>query len=137
MFEAIENKSLLDGTDYFELLDGKYQNKCWNDGSLYINEYDFAVVEDVFSEANKEYDHFGFVEYDGYKSKKIIKQLKERMLEIENSNFRITGETFSADLYKNLNECLERDREKVQNFIAKIIGWMERIQNNDITLLGI
>lgn len=63
MFEIFDDKKQLRGTEYFELLDGKYKSKCWNDGSLYINESDFSIIEDAFAKANQEYDHYGIVEF--------------------------------------------------------------------------
>ncbi len=84
-------------------MDGKYEGKCWNDGSIFIKEDEFSLVEDIFKETNSEYDHYSFIEYNENQIKLVIQKLNNRFIELENDNFYITGSVFKERFYTRVN----------------------------------
>ena len=57
----IHDKAELQGTCYIELLPGKYNGQCWNDGSLFIEEEVFELIEPIFERHEPQFDHYSFV----------------------------------------------------------------------------
>ena len=57
--EIISNVSDLNGSCYMELSIGKYQNKHWQDGSLFFREETFRFIESTFIKHIPDYDHYG------------------------------------------------------------------------------
>jgi hypothetical protein len=52
----------LQGTCYFEILPGKYQDKCWNQNSVFMTEEVFGYLEPIFERQAPNFDHYAFVE---------------------------------------------------------------------------
>jgi hypothetical protein len=71
----IRDRSAAKGGEYFELLPGLYAGKCWNDGSLYIEEEVFGLIEPVFQRHAPMYDHYGFTEVRGASCGEIAAEL--------------------------------------------------------------
>lgn len=57
----IRDKSELQGTCYIEVLPGEYKGQCWNDGSLFLAEDVFGLVEPVIKRHEPRFDHYSFV----------------------------------------------------------------------------
>src|SRR5947209_17733288 len=57
----IRDKAELHGTCYFELLPGEYKGRCWNDGSVFVAEDAFGLVEPTIERHEPRFDHFSFV----------------------------------------------------------------------------
>lgn len=72
----IRNKAQLHGTCYFELLPGKYQGQCWNEGSVFIAEYVFGFVEPIIARHEPRFDHYAFVSIPRPTWKHIIADLE-------------------------------------------------------------
>ena len=60
----IMNRAELKGTCYVELLPGPYINKCWNEGSLFIEEEVFGYLEPIIQKHVPAYDHYDFTAID-------------------------------------------------------------------------
>lgn len=58
----IRDLSELQGTYYFEILPGKYQDKCWNQNSVFMTEEVFGYLEPIFERRAPNFDHYAFVE---------------------------------------------------------------------------
>jgi len=56
----IRDKSLLEGTAYFEFLPGHFANEHWNDSSVFLDEEILCLIERPFMEALPDYDHYSF-----------------------------------------------------------------------------
>ena len=57
----IRDKDELQGTCYFEFLPGEYQDQCWNDGSVFLAEDVFGLIEPIVARHEQRFDHHGFV----------------------------------------------------------------------------
>nr|WP_314739299.1 hypothetical protein [uncultured Haemophilus sp.] len=58
----ITDLSLLDGTCYFELLAGEYKDKCWNEGSVFVEEsYWSDFFDSVIAKYVLNYDYYDFI----------------------------------------------------------------------------
>lgn len=55
----ITDKSKLKGTCYIEIVPGKYQQRHWQDGSLFFTEEAFGFIEPVFESHLNSYNHYG------------------------------------------------------------------------------
>ena len=56
----IRDKAQLEGTAYFEFLPGRYANEHWNDGSVFLDEEIFCLIERPFMDSLSGYDHYAF-----------------------------------------------------------------------------
>ena len=54
------DKSLLEGTAYFEFLPGHYVKEHWNDSSVFLDEEIMCLIERPFMDALPDYDHYSF-----------------------------------------------------------------------------
>ena len=54
----ITNKEELEGTAYFELLPGRFNNKFWNNNAVFMSESSFSFMEDIVSKHYADYDHY-------------------------------------------------------------------------------
>lgn len=52
----------LRGTLYIELMPGAYQGKCWCQGSVFLSEEAFHVLEHAFRRHVPEYNYYSFME---------------------------------------------------------------------------
>jgi hypothetical protein len=57
----IRDKAELQGTCYIELLPGEYKGQCWNDGSVFLAEDVFGLVEPIIERHEPRFDHYSFV----------------------------------------------------------------------------
>ena len=60
----IKDTNNLEGTCYFEFLLGKYKNKCWNQGAVFLSEEAYDLIEVCFLNNIEDYDHYSFMEAD-------------------------------------------------------------------------
>jgi hypothetical protein len=58
----IRDLTELRGTCYFEILPGKYQEKCWNQNSVFMTEDSFGYLESIFEHHVSNFEHYAFVE---------------------------------------------------------------------------
>src|SRR5262245_28844859 len=73
----IEQKSELRGTCYIEFLPGKYAGRCWNDGSVFLDEEVFGLIEPKIIAQVPEFDHYAFIEIQGEVWNQIIRDLRD------------------------------------------------------------
>ena len=59
--KLITNKEELEGTAYFELLPGRFNNKFWNGNAVFMSESSFGFMEDIVSKHYADYDHYDCV----------------------------------------------------------------------------
>lgn len=70
---VLKDKAELEGTAYVELLPGKYNKQCWNEGSLFFEEEIFGYLEAIISRHFPAYDHYAFTEISASKWSAIVK----------------------------------------------------------------
>ncbi len=57
----IRDTAELSGTCYFEFLPGPYRDECWNEGSVFMAEDVFGLVEPIIARHEPRFDHYSFV----------------------------------------------------------------------------
>ena len=72
----IRNKAELEGTAYIELLPGRYNKQCWNEGSLFFEEEVFGYMEPIISRHVPSYDHYAFTEISASKWAAIVRDFQ-------------------------------------------------------------
>jgi len=81
----IRNKAELEGTAYIELLPGRYNEQCWNEGSLFFEEEVFWYLEPIISRHVPSYDHYAFTEISVSKWAAIVKDFQALESALEQS----------------------------------------------------
>jgi hypothetical protein len=128
--KLITNKEELEGTAYFELLPGQFNNKFWNNNAIFMSEPSFCFMEDIVSKHYADYDHYDCsmnIHRDLWIS--IITDLQYRKA--------IVDEAMDAELL--ISECrflypytigeLRKDwnayKEKIQALFESTIDWLQ------------
>lgn len=57
----IRSPAELRGTCYFEFLPGEYAGRCWNEGSVFLAEGTFGLIEPIIARREPCFDHYAFV----------------------------------------------------------------------------
>lgn len=57
----IRSTAELSGTCYFEFLPGPYRDECWNEGSVFLAEDVFGLIEPIIARHEPDFDHYSFV----------------------------------------------------------------------------
>jgi hypothetical protein len=73
--KVITDKKELKGTDYFEIMPGKYKGTCWKDGSIFFDEEVFTLIEPAFERHVPKYDHYAFTDVSKDQWEKILSDL--------------------------------------------------------------
>jgi len=76
----IRDKAELQGTYYFEFLPGEYKGQCWNEGSVFLAEDVFGLIEPIIARHEPRFDHYSFVNIRRHAWERIIGDL-ERLAE--------------------------------------------------------
>ena len=139
----------LEGTCYFEFLPEKYDNKCWNSNSVFIDEEVFYFIEKIFEKYVDDYDHYSFMEINQNISNKIIDELMKfsnrlktisNYKEIPEYNYFFDDGYFNSEYYENY---FKNNWNSMKNDIIKLIldvsNWIKYNINktNIISILGI
>jgi hypothetical protein len=137
----IKDTNHLEGTCYFEFLPGKYRNKCWNQGSVFLSEEAYDLLEACFSENIKGYDHYAFMEADQDAIEKIIHCLNKLEKQIEKS---ISAEGLSNSMKINNYQRSELElnwpesKYRLKAMVEDINHWLQKVikENEVISILG-
>jgi hypothetical protein len=139
----IRNKAQLEGTCYFELLPGEYNGVCWNDGSVFLAEDVFGLVEPIIARHEPRFDHYAFVGIPRPTWELIITDLERLAERAEAASavselrgevgfvFITTEGEFARDFRTNADALARLARE--------IVGWVrETMQKYDcVSVIGI
>lgn len=109
--KLIKNKNELEGTCYFEFLPGKYNNQCWQDDSVYLDEETFCLIAHIFEKNLLEYDYYSFMEIEKDQWPLIINDL----------------------------EILGNQKKELETMIADLVNWLKATLKKEsvISLLGL
>ncbi len=140
---VIRDISELEGTAYIELLPGSYNNKCWNEGSIFFEEEVFGCLEPIISRHVPSYDHYAFTEIAASKWTAIIKdfQMLEYALEPSTSLSEL-AETIGF-AYFGAQECFADDfignKSALRHLLQEVVIWVttEASRHGKITILGL
>jgi len=124
------------GGGYLEFLPGKFENKCWNDNSVYIHEVELDIVDDLLWKVNNEYYRYG-VEYfyDENQIRKLENELIKRLNEII-SNESVSKGVNSQKYYDNINRNMELYKNEMIEMLDNFIQWIKLNKSNGITVIG-
>jgi hypothetical protein len=139
----IEDLADLDGTCYIELMFGHYQNKCWNNGSLFLSEEVFGYIEPLFERYIDGYDHYAFTYLDIVHCRLILKHLNTLCSELQQIKsvaelpkaigffFKDTESQFKENFLDNICSLVI--------VLQNLIGWFNKYPDNQegVTILGI
>jgi hypothetical protein len=141
--QVIKDKSRLEGTAFIELLPGRYNGKCWNDGSLFLDEETFGFFEDVVLKEAPDYDHYAFTEISRLKWLRIAARLRAFASEL-----RVVAkwQDLPHDMHfiflgteARFAENLEENSRALAGVATEIAAWAERVlkEQDAITVLGL
>ncbi|WP_331694441.1 hypothetical protein [Pandoraea sputorum] len=142
-FQAITDRSSLEGTAYVEVMAGAYTNRCWNNGSLFFEEEVFGYIEPTIEKYKSSYDHYAFTQISMPDWETIIKALAEIRSELEDETFRPTvleriGFLF-IDSKARFTENLNTNCVALGAMISQIETWTSDNQcgHDCVTILGL
>ena len=139
----LKDKSNLEGTAYFELLPGKYNEQCWNTGSLFLDEETFGFFEKIVERNLPDYDHYAFTEVSGTRWHPIIARLKFLANELGAAG---TPKDIPTDIHFYFNDTEQRFKKDfkanaklLQQVSTELAGWLEvTLKHHEaITILGL
>src|SRR3990172_2619700 len=73
--QVIRTRADLDGTAYFEFQPGRYSGDHWVDGSLYVQEEVFCLLEPTIRRHHPRFDHYDFATIGTHTWRAIIQDL--------------------------------------------------------------
>jgi len=122
---------------FLEFLPGKYDDKCWNDNSVFIEEGELNIVDDLLWKVNSEYDKYGFeYYYDENLITGLENELQSRLNEIINNGYILKG-VYTQEFYDNINSRMELYKEEMVEMLGNLISWLKTNKSNGITIIGI
>jgi hypothetical protein len=139
----IRDQADLQGTCDFELLPGEYRGRCWNEGSVFLAEDVFGLIEPVIERHEPKFNHYSFVGIHRSTWERIIsdlEQLAERAGNVGGISdlrgevgflFRPTEDEFAGDFRANV--------EALTGMVRELVGWLrEQLRRQEyVSILGI
>ena len=136
------DKSLLEGTAYFEFLPGHYANEHWNDSSVFLDEEIMCLIERPFMDALPDYDHYSFFDVGLAQWQNILNNLDNFRNKLSAAKdihdvvdqfcciWSDTEKSFADDFYIN--------RKSLMNLITEFNSWVNRTleKHDTIAVLG-
>jgi hypothetical protein len=138
----IHDKTELQGTCYFEFLPGEYKEQCWNEGSVFLAEDVFRLIEPIIARHESLFDHYAFVGIQRSTWERIIADLERLAQRAERASdvtdlvgdveffFTTTQAEFAREFRTNADALARLARE--------LAGWVrERLREHDcVSVLG-
>lgn len=142
--EAIDDPSKLIGTAYFEFMAGPYKGRCWNYGSLFLDEESFGFVEPRFQAIVPGYDHYSFTELSVSHVEAIVASLKSFEAEVESAtdteSLQLTAGFYYRDTKENFSAAFDSNRKKLLLLSQTIRKWLQKYgleRRQVVSLLGL
>lgn len=103
----IRDTAELSGTCYFEFLPGPYRDKCWNEGSVFLAEEVFRIIEPIIARNEPQFDRYSFVGIRRPTWERILPEL-ERLAATDRGEVAVLAGELVAWLQQQLteNECV-------------------------------
>lgn len=121
----IRNHDELCGTCYFEFLPGTYQDRCWNEGSVFLAEEVFAYFECIIARNEPRFDHYSFIGIHKPTWERICADIERLISTLDSANqlsdlegqirfpFRDLANEFASNFEINSNALAGVSRELV------------------------
>lgn len=133
----------LKGTDYIEVLPGKFANKHWNPQSVFFNDEHFIFIEQIIMRHSAHYDHYEMTDIDKATWDKILIDLETLHDKIANksrlSDFQSEVYSFFPTTDRRFLKLKSQDINHVRKMLIDFIRWT-RIsikQHDTIAVLGL
>jgi hypothetical protein len=138
----ISDKAELRGTCYFEFLPGEYKQQCWNEGSVFLPEDVFGLIEPIIARHEPRFDHYSFVGIRRDTWEQIIADLERLAERAERASgvadlageveffFTTTEAEFASDFRANA--------DALARLVRQLAGWV-RVQLREyecVSVLG-
>ena len=142
LYEFESNKNTLNNDHvYFKKFLGDeyiYQNMNMNNCGFITDEV-MELIEDIFMDANSDYNRYEPTKYNRKQIDFIINSLSERLNDIENGiDLKVSKNNwFSDDWRKILVNIYNNNEEELKKFFVKLIEWLKNINVDNIILIGI
>ncbi|MFO0805574.1 MAG: hypothetical protein U0791_20935 [Gemmataceae bacterium] len=139
----IRDKTELQGTCYFEFLPGPYRNKCWNDGSVYLAEDVFGLIESIIERHEPRFDHFSFVGIRRTAWRRIVIDLDQLAKAADNAKHVGDLRDKIGFIYEPSEAEFARDFRANSDSLAQLARaladwiWQQVQEHECITVLGI
>lgn len=137
----IKDKADLRGTCYFEFLPGEYKEECWNDGSVFLDEETFGLIETIIARHEPRFDHYSFVGIRRPVWERIIADLKRLAIRVDGatsaSDIR-DAVGFSTTSEREFAKNLRSNAESLAKLIRELVAWL-RVQlktHESVSVLG-
>jgi hypothetical protein len=94
---------------------------------------------DILYKANPEFDYYGTdMVYNKEQIAVLIKGLTERLYEMKNNkNFCFVEKNTNLDYYAQDNVDFRRYKKQIMEMFIDLIQWLNDIQEDTITILGV
>jgi hypothetical protein len=131
------NDLFINESAYLEFLPGKYENKCFNDNSIFIEDGELDIVDDLLCKFNKEYIRYGYEYfYDENILDKLVNELEKRANQIKLIGYVVKGKT-NKKYYSQINTHMELYKSEIIEMLDNFIEWIKMNKSNGITVIGI
>jgi hypothetical protein len=138
----ISNKAELQGTCYFEGLPGEYKKQCWNDGSVFLAEDVFGLIEPIIARHEPRFDHYSVVDIPRDTWERIIADL-ERLAERTVRAFCVADLAGDVGFFFTTTETefageFQANADALARLVRELAGWVrERLREHEcVSVLG-
>ena len=132
----------LDGTAYIEFLPGRPTGECWNTTSVFLEEETFTLIEAVFEQVDRHFDHYGVSTYSAAQWQLIIDGLLALQTQIADSigfdewrsYLRFHEDTAESILEPHFASARDALMQMIDNFV----NWLRSVLKThpEISVLG-
>ena len=138
----IRDTSELEGTCYFEFLPGEYQEQCWNEGSVFLAEETFGLIEPIIARNEPQFDHYSFVCISRSTWERIIADLLHLVESLRSATAidNLAGEIdfFFTTSAGEFAEDFRANADALAELARALVGWLrEQLQQHEcVSVLG-
>lgn len=143
MIEMIYDVEDLEGSDYIEVLPGKFKRTHWNDSSIFFSEESFGYIRPAIENCHRAFYYFGPNEIRTETWKKIIDDLETmKQYLIGNPEPHSLREVIGfpyADSYQQFVADYATNKAQLISMITEFQKWIEQesVSIKFITILGL
>ena len=140
--QLIRDKSMLEGTAYFEFLPGYFAKEHWNNSSVFLDEEIMCLIERPFMDALPDCDHCAFFDVSFAQWQAILSNLKKFQNTLATAqDIRNVADQFCCiwpGIRKSFVNDFNRNRNSLSNLITDFSGWVNlTLETHDtIAVLG-
>ncbi|HTF90751.1 MAG TPA: hypothetical protein VK843_20190 [Planctomycetota bacterium] len=139
-YRIYRSRAELDSTNYVEVGAGKYSQKHWQEGCLFIEEEAFIRAEGILAQHFPSYDHIAFQDIPRLVGKRVIAAWRDAAARIPQLN--------PAEIYSLLNldvvmlqvdpVALDRDRAAIAAMLNELADACDEFYEQDewLRILG-